>query len=162
MKRILDSQGRAFDKDATKPALKTGWFLVYPLFGFIFCVEYLFHLQVVSMLLSGCPWYRKKYIYIFFFACESRSSKQKGVFHFRLLILLCSHSKRQHVDSFCAEPFFDYCALSHRARSFGPINGLFLSASGVIDSGFAALVEHKALFISPGCPRCFADLNRFA
>lgn len=80
MKRFLDSQGGAFDKDATKPALKTVWFLVDPLFG-------------------------KKYIYIFFFASESRSSKPKSVFHCRLLILLRSHSKRQHVDSFCAELF---------------------------------------------------------
>jgi hypothetical protein len=55
----------------------------------------------------------------------------------------------------------DYCTLSHRAHSFGPVNGLLLSDIGVIDSGFAVLVEHKALFISPGCPRCFADLNRF-
>jgi hypothetical protein len=45
------------------------------------------------------------YIYIFFFASETRSSKQKGVFHFSLLILLRSPSKRQHVDSFCAELF---------------------------------------------------------
>jgi len=37
------SQGGAFDKDATKPALKTVWFLVDPVFGFIFCVEYLFY-----------------------------------------------------------------------------------------------------------------------
>jgi hypothetical protein len=105
MKRFLDSQGGAFDKDATKPALKTVWFLVDPLFSFIFCVEYLFYLQILSMLLSRCPLYRKKIYIYFFFASESRSSKPKSVFHCWFLTLLRSHSKRQHVDSFCAELF---------------------------------------------------------
>lgn len=33
---------------------------------------------------------------------------------------------------------------------------------GVIDSGPAALIGYKASFMSLGCPRCFADLNRFS
>jgi hypothetical protein len=48
---------------------------------------------------------QKKYIYIYIFFLLMKVSLQKGVFHFRLLILLCSHSKWQHVDSFCAELF---------------------------------------------------------
>ena len=39
MKRILDSQGWAFDKDATELTLKTVWFLLYPPFGLTFCVD---------------------------------------------------------------------------------------------------------------------------
>jgi hypothetical protein len=111
MKRILDSQGGAFGKDATKPALKTVWFLVDPLFGFIFCVEYLFYLQIVSMLHLGAR----------------DTAKKKDISFFLLLR-----------------------------------NGLLLSAIGALDSGLAVLVEHKALFKSPGCLQCFADLNRFA
>ncbi len=85
---------------------------------------------------------------------------QKGVFHFGFSFCFVRVANGSMQIRFVLN-FFRLPCFVLQGSSFGSINGLLSSDIGVIDSGPAAPIGHKALFTSPGCPRCFADLNRF-